>query len=86
MSNTFRTEIVNITVYILNKSPTKSVLNRTPIEAWSGVKPVISHMKIFSCVCYAHVPTKNRSKFDNKMKDVFLQAMLMVQKGIECTI
>eukprot|EP01018_Ginkgo_biloba_P024376 Gb_03317 [translate_table: standard] len=30
-------------VYILNRSPTKSVKNITPKEAWSGHKPSVTH-------------------------------------------
>jgi Reverse transcriptase (RNA-dependent DNA polymerase)/gag-polypeptide of LTR copia-type/Integrase core domain/GAG-pre-integrase domain len=66
MPNTFWAEAVNTAVYIQNRSPTKSVLNRTPYEAWNGVKPEVGHMKIFGCVCYAHVPDENRSKLDDK--------------------
>ncbi|GKD84513.1 retrovirus-related pol polyprotein from transposon TNT 1-94, partial [Tanacetum coccineum] len=32
-------EAVATAVYLLNLSPTKAVLNRTPFEAWRGVKP-----------------------------------------------
>lgn len=75
----FWAEAVNTAVSILNRSPTKAVLNRTPFEAWFGEKPVISHMKVFGCVCYAHVPAEKRSKWDDKSE---LLVMLMARKDI----
>ena len=66
MPKSFWAEAVSTSVYILNRSPTKAVLNRTPFEAWYGQKPVISHMKIFGSVCYAQVPAQRRVKFDDK--------------------
>lgn len=68
MSNTCWVEALKTAIYILNMGSMKSVPNQTPIEAWSSIKPVISYMNIFNCLCYAHVPIKNRSKFDNKYK------------------
>lgn len=62
MPDTFWAEAVNTAVSILNKSPTKAVLNRTPFEAWFGEKPVISHMKVFGSFCYAHVRAEKKIK------------------------
>nr|CAH66391.1 OSIGBa0134J07.9 [Oryza sativa] len=66
MPKSFWAEAVNTAVYILNRSPTKAVPNRTPFEAWYGKKPVIGHMRVFACICYAQVPAQKRVKFDNK--------------------
>ena len=42
-------------------------------QAWSGIKPSVSHLKIFGCICYAHVPSEKRIKLDEKsQKCVFL--------------
>ena len=35
-----------IAVHILNRCPTKALKDKTPVEAWSGIKPSISHFKI----------------------------------------
>lgn len=43
----FQAETVATTVYLLNISPTKAVLNQTPYEAWKGNKPKVSHLCIF---------------------------------------
>lgn len=46
--------------------PTKAIQNEMPIEAWSGEKPSVSHLRDFGCICYALVPNERRTKFDDK--------------------
>ena len=59
-------EVVNTTIYILNRSSTKAVRNRTPYEAWFEAKSKIDHFKVFDSVSHAHVPKENRDKLDGK--------------------
>ena len=53
-------------MHILNKSPTLAVKNITSEEAWSGLKPVVDHFRIFGCVAYMHVLDTKRRKLDPK--------------------
>ncbi|GAU34810.1 hypothetical protein TSUD_394360 [Trifolium subterraneum] len=53
-------------VYLSNCSPTRSVLGKTPQEAWSGRKPGICHLRVFGSIAHAHVPAEKRSKLDDK--------------------
>jgi len=46
----FWTEVVNTTVYILNRSPTKAVLNKTPYKAWFKRKLKVDLFKVFECI------------------------------------
>jgi hypothetical protein len=46
-------EAVTTAVYLLNRSPTKSVQDKTPYEAWHGKKPRVDHLRTFGCL--AHV-------------------------------
>ena len=62
----FWAEAVACAVYISNRSPTKSVLEKTPQEAWSGRKPGVSHLRVFGSIAHAHVPDEKRSKLDDK--------------------
>lgn len=59
-------EAVNTAAYIINRSPTKKMENITPEEAWTGVKPNVSHFRVFGSVCYRHVPDQLRTKLDDK--------------------
>ena len=61
LSNEFWAEVVACVVYILNKSPTKSVKNTIPQEAWNDKKHNVSDFRVFGCVSYSLVPSKLRS-------------------------
>ncbi|CAJ2632965.1 unnamed protein product [Trifolium pratense] len=63
---TFWPEAVNWSVYLLNRSPTFAVKDVTPEEAWSGIKPSVSHFKKFGCIAYVHIPDNLRKKLDDK--------------------
>ncbi|TXG51514.1 hypothetical protein EZV62_024038 [Acer yangbiense] len=69
----FWPKAVNWSIHVFNRSPTFSVRNMTPEEAWSGRKPTIDHFRIFGCIAYAHFPDEKRKKLDDKGKKcVFL--------------
>ena len=73
LGNEFWVEAVHTSIYILNRCPTKAVLNLTPKEVWLGHKPSVSHMKVFGCIAYAHVPKEKRRKLDDKsVKCIFI--------------
>ena len=57
---------VELSIHILNRSPTFVVQNMTPKEAWNGRKPSVEHFRIFGCIAYAHVPDEKRKKLDDK--------------------
>jgi hypothetical protein len=52
MSAVFWGETVVMAVYILNRSPTKALNDRTSYEAWHGRKPVVSHLRVFDCLAF----------------------------------
>jgi hypothetical protein len=41
---------VSTAVYLLNRSPTKSVQGKTPYGAWHGKKPQVGHFRTFGCI------------------------------------
>ena len=51
-------------VYVQNKSPHRVFRNKTLEEAFTGVKPNVSHLRIFGCSMYIHVPKEKRSKLE----------------------
>ncbi len=59
-------EAVNMAVYIKNRCPTKALDSKTPQEAWSGRKPDVSHLRVFGCKAFAHVPDEKRTKLESK--------------------
>ena len=48
-----------------------TVSNMTPLEAWSGIKPKVSHLRSFGCKAYAHTPV-SKHKLDSKTVEYLL--------------
>ncbi|WVZ73170.1 hypothetical protein U9M48_021514 [Paspalum notatum var. saurae] len=66
-------EAVSTAVYILNRSPTKSLENKTPFEAWHGCKPDVAHLRTFGCIGHVKVTRPNLAKLEDRSKPmVFL--------------
>nr|GEY39866.1 probable linoleate 9S-lipoxygenase 5 [Tanacetum cinerariifolium] len=59
---------VDCAVYLLNRCPSKSLDNKTPQEAWNGLKPTVSHLRVFGSIAYVHVPSQRRLKLDDRSK------------------
>ena len=52
--------------YLVNRSPSSALDDKTPHEVWTGKKPSLENLRVFGCDAYVHVPKENRSKLDNK--------------------
>jgi len=58
---------------LINKSPTSTLVNKTPMEVWMGKNPSLQHLHVFGCEAYEHVPKEKYSKLDNKVvKCIFI--------------
>ena len=69
----FWAEALSTACYLKNRSPARALDGMTPYEALTGRKPDVSKLRIFGCICYAHVPKDERQKLDSKSKEcVFL--------------
>ncbi|KAK2985060.1 hypothetical protein RJ640_022938 [Escallonia rubra] len=79
----FWAEAVDCAVYLSNRSPTRSVWNQTPQEAWSGYKPSVSHLKVFGSIAYVHVPDQQRKKLDDKSEKFISISYSQQSKGYE---
>ncbi|BES98092.1 Hydra magnipapillata [Nesidiocoris tenuis] len=63
-------EAANTAVHIMNRSPTKRLKNATPQEIWTGVRADLSHLRVFGCPAFAHVPKERRRKLDPKAESL----------------
>ena len=61
-------EATNTATYILNRSPHKKIIGKTPEEMWTGNKVDLSHLRIFGCTAYARIPEEKRQKLDSTSK------------------
>ena len=58
LSNNYWVEEVSMEVYVLERSPTSSLQEKIPQEAWDGNKINVSHFRIFGSTAFSHVPEK----------------------------
>jgi len=66
LPNDYSAKVVSCATYILNRCLTKRIQNVVLEEAWSGRKHSVTHMRVFGCVAYAHVPDELRKKLVSK--------------------
>ena len=52
--------------HILNRMPSRAHEGRSPIEVWTGAKPLIVHFRVFGCPVHVLVPAETRRKLDPK--------------------
>ncbi|KAG8491616.1 hypothetical protein CXB51_014995 [Gossypium anomalum] len=77
----FWVEAVNTSVYLLNKLPTRAVKDKTPFEAWYRLKPSVSHLKVFGCLCYALIPAERRTKLERRSAPGIFVGYSSTKKG-----
>ncbi|KAI5328021.1 hypothetical protein L3X38_027417 [Prunus dulcis] len=69
----FWAEAVGTAVYLQNRCYTTSATDKTPFEAFTGRKPGVKHLRVFGSICYSHIPSNLRQKFDDKAsKGIFM--------------
>jgi len=66
MPKHFWAKAANTTVFLQNRLPSKALKDKTHFEAWNWYKPSLSFLKVFGCVCFAHVPQVKCDKLDKK--------------------
>jgi hypothetical protein len=59
-------EAVSTAVFILNRSPTRSVEGKTPYEVWYGSKPTVHFFRTFGCTAYVKVAGGHQHKLDDR--------------------
>jgi hypothetical protein len=71
-------------VHIYNRSPTRTLSWRTPFELWNlGEILDVSHLHIFGCKGYMHIPKDKRHKLDPKAIEVTLVRYEPGSKGYQ---
>ena len=68
----------------MNMTPTAAIHGMTPEEKFTVKKPDLSHLKVFGCLAYVHLPDEQRSKLDPKAKKCVFIGYSLEQKGYCC--
>eukprot|EP00253_Pinus_taeda_P006432 PITA_06432 len=66
LSLSFWAEAINCANYIINRTTTKVLKNITPEEAWSFIKPDVSHFRVFGSEAWAHIPDEKHKALEPK--------------------
>ena len=66
LSDEYWAKFLSCSVYLLNRSPTVSVQDKIPKEAWSRTKTSVAHLRVFGSAIFSHVPDELRRKLDKK--------------------
>ena len=68
LSKSFWAEALRTAVYVRNRCPTSTLVNKTPYEALYNCKPNVKHFRVFGCICFSHISKDDRLKLDKKSK------------------
>ena len=77
-------EAAHAAVYIMNRTPTAAIHGMTPEEKFIRKKPDLSHLKVFGCIAYVHIPNDMISKLDPKAKKCVFIGYSLEKKGYRC--
>jgi len=47
---------MDIACYLINISPSSMLEDKTPHKVYTSKKPSLSHLRVFGCDAYVHVP------------------------------
>ena len=66
-------EATRTDVYAQNRISHSALGFKTPEEMFTGKNPEVSHLKIFGCPVYIHIPKEKRTKLDpSRKKGIFV--------------
>ncbi|XP_074293195.1 uncharacterized protein LOC141620152 [Silene latifolia] len=74
-------ECVMTAAFLINRTPTKLLNNRTLYEVLYGEKPVLDNVRVFGCLAYAHNKDKPKDKFNERGKRCIFVGYPYSKKG-----
>nr|GFC35930.1 zinc finger, CCHC-type [Tanacetum cinerariifolium] len=63
---TFWAKAVRHAIYIINRVPTRALIDKTPYEALYNRKPNLENLRIFGCTAYAKITIPHLKKLDDR--------------------
>jgi hypothetical protein len=65
-------EVAMTTIYVQNQLPHSALGLKTPEKMFTGKKLEVSHLKIFGCPVFIHIPKEKRNKMEPSEKGIFV--------------
>jgi len=59
---------VGIACYLINQTPSLALDEKNPDKVCCSKKPSLTHLRLFGCDAYVHIPKENISKLYNKVE------------------
>jgi hypothetical protein len=81
LPHTLWNEALNSATYIPNKYYNISVNDMTPYEAWSSIKPEVTHFRIFRSCAWDQIPFEKRKALDPQRTECIFFGYLDGVKG-----
>ena len=82
LPNMYWAEAISTAAYVRNRMTTKAIKeNKTPYERWYGKKPNLSHLRVFGCMAYVHIPDDERRKLNKKVEKMRFVGYSLTSKG-----
>jgi hypothetical protein len=72
MPGLFWGEAVSTAVFLLNRSPTKFLANKTPYGAWYGERPAVHFLRTFGCIGHVNNDKPGLKKLDDRSAPMVL--------------
>ncbi|GKA82599.1 zinc finger, CCHC-type containing protein [Tanacetum coccineum] len=80
---TFWAEAVRHAIYILNRVPTRALIDKTPYEALYNRKPNLENLRIFGCTAYAKITIPHLKKLDDRSIPMIYLGTSFVEEGVD---
>ncbi|KAJ0601440.1 putative RNA-directed DNA polymerase [Helianthus annuus] len=70
--------------YVINRLPSQTLGYKSPFEKLFELKPDVSHLRVFGCVCYVFIPNHLRHKMEKKAIRCIFIGYDAERKGWRC--
>ncbi|PKU74273.1 Retrovirus-related Pol polyprotein from transposon TNT 1-94 [Dendrobium catenatum] len=81
---TFWLEAAQTAVYLINRMPSLTINNMTPLTKMFRIQPSYEHLRVFGCQCYPLIPTVHRNKLMPTSQPCVFLGYSEVSKGYRC--
>jgi hypothetical protein len=79
-------EAARTTIYVQNRLSHSALGFKTPEEMFTRKKPEVSHLKMFGCSVFVHIPKEKRTKLDPSGKKGIFVGYCAVSKAFRIYI